>query len=91
MIRSQRSAWECVEKPYFTTEMKTNNNKKQTRRKPKHGVPIGGRGQMPSKRNAAHALSTCHLVTVELGLWWIGSRLSLKSDSGLEHATEFLF
>lgn len=69
MIRSRRSAWGCVEKPYFITEMETNNNKKQTRRKPKPGVPVRGRGQMPSKRNTAHALSTCGLVTVELGLW----------------------
>ena len=38
--QESESAWECVEKPYFTTATGTNNNKKQTRRKPKHGVPV---------------------------------------------------
>lgn len=84
---------ECVEKPYFTTAMETKQQQKTDKKKVEAwcpSVPVRGGRQMPSRRNTACALSSGLSVTVELGLWWLGGRLSLKSDNGLGHSTEFL-
>lgn len=74
---------ECVEKPCFAIETETKQQQQNRQEENRSmGVPVRGRGQMPSKGSTAHALSSCHLVTVDLGLWWLGGRCPLKSDSG---------
>lgn len=46
---------------------------------------------MLSKKNAIHVPLSCYLVTLDIGLWWLVGKFSLKSNNDLGPPPDFPF